>query len=53
MSSVLAIRCCRVSARFASPDVAVKALSGDLESGPAGLLSPWSVIIVSDAVFSF
>ena len=26
---------------------------GDLESGPDGLLSPWSAIIVSAAVFSF
>jgi hypothetical protein len=38
---------------FGISDVAVKALSGDLESGPSGLLSPWSVIIVSAAVFSF
>ncbi|MDP1849060.1 MAG: hypothetical protein Q8K79_14805 [Solirubrobacteraceae bacterium] len=38
---------------FGISDVAVKALSGDLESGPAGLLSPWSVIIVTAAVFSF
>ena len=34
-------------------DVAIKALSGDLGSGPIGLLSPWSVIIVTAAVFSF
>jgi hypothetical protein len=28
-------------------------ISGDLDSGPIGLLSPWSVIIVTAAVFSF
>ena len=33
--------------------MAIKALSGDLEVGPIGLLSPWSVIIVTAAVFSF
>jgi multidrug transporter EmrE-like cation transporter len=38
---------------FGISDVAIKALSGDLESGPAGLLSPWSAIILSAAVFSF
>ena len=38
---------------FGISDVAVKALSGDLESGLSGLLSPWSVIIVTAAVFSF
>jgi drug/metabolite transporter (DMT)-like permease len=38
---------------FGISDVAIKALSGDLESGPSGLLSPWSVIIVTAAVFSF
>jgi len=39
---------------FGIADVAVKALSGDLlDSGPAGLLSPWSVIIVTAAVGSF
>jgi drug/metabolite transporter (DMT)-like permease len=38
---------------FGISDVAIKALSGDLESGPIGLLSPWSVIIVTAAVFSF
>ena len=38
---------------FGISDVAVKALSGDLANGPAGLLSPWSVIIVTAAVFSF
>jgi len=31
----------------------VKALSGDLAGGPVGLLSPWSVVIVTAAVFSF
>ena len=38
---------------FGISDVAIKALSGDLEVGPIGLLSPWSVIIVTAAVFSF
>ena len=38
---------------FGISDVAIKALSGDLDSGPAGLLRPWSVIIVTAAVFSF
>ncbi len=38
---------------FGISDVAVKALSGDLDSGPIGLLSPWSAIIVTAAVFSF
>ncbi len=38
---------------FGISDVAIKALSGDLESGPIGLLSPWSVIIVTAAIFSF
>src|SRR3990170_2331514 len=38
---------------FGISDVAIKALSGDLDSGPAGLLSPWSVVIVTAAVFSF
>ena len=38
---------------FGISDVAIKALSGDLGGGLAGLLSPWSVIIVSAAVFSF
>jgi multidrug transporter EmrE-like cation transporter len=38
---------------FGISDVAIKALSGDLEDGPIGLLSPWSVIIVTAAVFSF
>ncbi|CAA9578993.1 MAG: hypothetical protein AVDCRST_MAG88-3106, partial [uncultured Thermomicrobiales bacterium] len=31
---------------FGISDVAIKALSGDLEVGPAGVLSPWSVVIV-------
>ncbi|MBA3328166.1 MAG: hypothetical protein H0T43_07685 [Solirubrobacterales bacterium] len=38
---------------FGISDVAIKALSGDLESGPAGLVSPWSIVIVTAAVFSF
>ena len=38
---------------FGISDVAIKGLSGDLESGLAGLLSPWSVVIVTAAVFSF
>jgi drug/metabolite transporter (DMT)-like permease len=38
---------------FGISDVAIKALSGDLDSGPAGLLSPWSAVIVAAAVFSF
>ena len=38
---------------FGISDVAIKALTGDLDSGPAGLLSPWSVVIVTAAVFSF
>ncbi len=38
---------------FGISDVAVKALSGELDSGPIGLLSPWSVIIVTGAIFSF
>jgi drug/metabolite transporter (DMT)-like permease len=38
---------------FGISDVAIKALSGDLNKGPIGLLSPWSVIIVTAAVFSF
>jgi hypothetical protein len=32
---------------FGISDVAVKALSGDLDSGPVGLLSPLSVVIVT------
>jgi multidrug transporter EmrE-like cation transporter len=38
---------------FGISDVAVKALSGDLGNGPVGLLSPWSVVIITAAVFSF
>lgn len=38
---------------FGISDVAIKALSGDLDSGLVGLRSPWSVIIVTAAVFSF
>jgi drug/metabolite transporter (DMT)-like permease len=38
---------------FGIADVAVKALSGELDSGLVGLLSPWSAIIVSAAIFSF
>jgi hypothetical protein len=38
---------------FGISDVAIKALSGELESGPIGLLSPWSAIIVTAAIFSF
>jgi multidrug transporter EmrE-like cation transporter len=38
---------------FGISDVAIKALSGDLDNGPIGLLSPWSVIIITAAVFSF
>jgi multidrug transporter EmrE-like cation transporter len=38
---------------FGISDVAIKALSGDLDDRPIGLLSPWSVIIVTAAVFSF
>ena len=38
---------------FGISDVAIKALSGDLDSGLDGLLSPWSVIIITAAVFSF
>jgi multidrug transporter EmrE-like cation transporter len=38
---------------FGISDVAIKALSGDLDTGPLGLLSPWSVIIITAAVFSF
>lgn len=38
---------------FGIADVAIKALSDDLDGGPAALLSPWSAIIVSAAIFSF
>jgi drug/metabolite transporter (DMT)-like permease len=38
---------------FGISDVAIKALTGDLDDGPIGLLSPWSVIIATAAIFSF
>jgi hypothetical protein len=38
---------------FGISDVAIKALSGDLDGGPVGLLSPWSVVVVTAAIFSF
>jgi drug/metabolite transporter (DMT)-like permease len=38
---------------FGVSDVAIKGLSGDLDSGPVGLLSPWSAVIVTAAVGSF
>jgi multidrug transporter EmrE-like cation transporter len=38
---------------FGISDVAIKALSGDLDGEIAGLLSPWSAIIVTAAIFSF
>jgi drug/metabolite transporter (DMT)-like permease len=38
---------------FGSSDVAIKGLSGDLDAGMIGLLSPWSVVIVTAAVGSF
>jgi drug/metabolite transporter (DMT)-like permease len=38
---------------FGISDVAIKALSGDLDAGAIGLLSPWSVVIVTAAIFSF
>jgi drug/metabolite transporter (DMT)-like permease len=38
---------------FGISDVAIKALSGDLDGAPVGLLSPWSVVIVTAAAFSF
>ncbi len=38
---------------FGVSDVAIKALSHDLEAGVAGLLSPWVVVILTAAVFSF
>ena len=38
---------------FGISDVAIKALTDDLESGIVGLLSPWSVLIVIAAVGSF
>jgi drug/metabolite transporter (DMT)-like permease len=38
---------------FGISDVAIKALSGDLDVGPIGLLSPWTVVIVTAAIFAF
>jgi drug/metabolite transporter (DMT)-like permease len=38
---------------FGSSDVAIKGLSGDLDAGVAGLLSPWAAVIVTAAVGSF
>ena len=38
---------------FGLSDVAIKALSDDLEAGLVGLVSPWSVLIVVAAVGSF
>ncbi len=38
---------------FGISDVAIKALSGDLDSGLVGLLSPWTVLILLAAVGSF
>ncbi|MDQ3631920.1 MAG: hypothetical protein M3417_11765 [Actinomycetota bacterium] len=38
---------------FGISDVAIKALSGDLDGGLVGLLSPWSAIIVTAGIFSF
>jgi drug/metabolite transporter (DMT)-like permease len=38
---------------FGISDVAIKALSGDLDSGPIGILGAWSVIILTAAVFAF
>jgi drug/metabolite transporter (DMT)-like permease len=38
---------------FGIADVAIKALSDDLESGLIGLVSPWSLIVITAAVFSF
>jgi drug/metabolite transporter (DMT)-like permease len=38
---------------FGISDVAIKALSGDLGSGPVWLLSPWIVVAVTAAVGSF
>jgi multidrug transporter EmrE-like cation transporter len=38
---------------FGVSDVAIKALSGDLESGIVGLLSPWTALIVAVAVGAF
>jgi drug/metabolite transporter (DMT)-like permease len=38
---------------FGISDVAIKALSGDLDVGPIGLLSPWTIVIVTAAIFAF
>jgi multidrug transporter EmrE-like cation transporter len=38
---------------FGMSDVAVKGFSGDFAGGPLGLLSPWMVLILSAALFSF
>jgi drug/metabolite transporter (DMT)-like permease len=38
---------------FGISDVAIKALSGDLDSGPLALLSPWTLVILVAAVGSF
>jgi drug/metabolite transporter (DMT)-like permease len=38
---------------FGMSDVAVKGFSGDFSGGVLGLLSPWLVLILSAAVFSF
>ena len=38
---------------FGISDVAIKALTDDLGDGVAGLLSPWTVVILTAAVFSF
>jgi drug/metabolite transporter (DMT)-like permease len=38
---------------FGISDVAIKALSGDLDHGPSGVLSPWTVIVLTAAVLSF
>ena len=38
---------------FGISDVAIKALSNDLEAGVVGLISPWSVVMVVAAVGSF
>lgn len=35
---------------FGISDVAIKALSGDLESRIGGLLSPWTALVVTAAV---
>lgn len=38
---------------FGISDVAIKALSGDHGEGLSGLLSPWTVVILTAAIFSF